>query len=188
MNNYYTYAYLREDGTPYYIGKGSGKRKSVLHRGRSRKVVIATPTEDRILILKENLSEEEAFKHEKYMISVFGRKDLGTGILRNMSDGGEGASGHKKSEECKRNQSEYLKNNNPMHNLEVRERMRKSKIGSKQSQETINKRAETIRNKGGVKLTEEQKDKISKGNKGKPKSEAHKDALRVAWVRRKNKT
>ena len=46
----------------------------------------------RIIYLKKNLTEEEAFKHEKYMIAVLGRKDLGTGILRNLTDGGEGFS------------------------------------------------------------------------------------------------
>lgn len=183
---FYTYAYLREDGTPYYIGKGSGKRKFVAHKGRKGSIVIGLPPEDRILVLKENLTEEEAFKHEIYMIGVFGRKDNHTGILRNQSNGGEGSSGHKKSEEWKKNQSEYLKKNNPMHNKEALERMRKSQTGKKQSKDTIEKRKETILKNGGVKLTPEQRKKISEGNKGKPKSEAHKQAMREAWKRRKN--
>jgi hypothetical protein len=93
---YYTYAYLREDKTPYYIGKGSGKR--VYSKIRS----VSIPPKDRILILKKDLTEDEAFQHEKYMIAVFGRKDLGTGILRNKTDGGEGVSGHIYTEEQKR--------------------------------------------------------------------------------------
>jgi|LauGreDrversion4_2_1035121.scaffolds.fasta_scaffold384816_2 hypothetical protein len=85
---YYTYAFLREDKTPYYIGKGKGNRAY-----RRRKTDIKPPKDkSRILILKNNLTEEEAFRHEVYMIAVFGRKDLGTGILRNRTDGGEGAS------------------------------------------------------------------------------------------------
>jgi hypothetical protein len=87
---YYTYAYLREDGTPYYIGKGKGDRAYSKHR---RKRDLKVPSKERILILKQNLTEEEAFKHEIYMIAVFGRKDLGTGILRNLTNGGDGASG-----------------------------------------------------------------------------------------------
>ena len=95
---FYTYAYLRENKTPYYIGKGSGKRVFVPHKGRNGKIIISVPTEERILILKENLTEEEAFKHEIYMINVLGRKDNNTGILRNQSNCGEGSSGHVKSE------------------------------------------------------------------------------------------
>jgi len=87
---YYTYAYLREDGTPYYIGKGKGNRAYAKHR---RKKNLSVPSKERILILKQNLTEDEAFKHEIYMINVFGRKDLGTGILRNLTNGGDGASG-----------------------------------------------------------------------------------------------
>jgi len=80
---FYTYAYLREDRTPYYIGKGKGNRAwDSMHKP------VKKPSNNRILILKTNLTEEEAFKHEIYMIAVFGRKDLGTGILRNKSAGG----------------------------------------------------------------------------------------------------
>jgi hypothetical protein len=85
--NYYTYAYLREDQTPYYIGKG--KRNRIYS---TCKRVKPPKDKSRIIFLKQNLTEEEAFKHEIYMIAVFGRKDLGTGILHNMTDGGDGIS------------------------------------------------------------------------------------------------
>jgi hypothetical protein len=86
---FYTYAYLRKDGTPYYIGKGQRDRAySKSHNNNN----ISVPPKERILFLKKNLLEEEAFRHEKYMIAVFGRKDLGTGILHNKTDGGEGTS------------------------------------------------------------------------------------------------
>jgi hypothetical protein len=85
---YYTYAYLRLDGTPYYIGMGRGNRAfSKQHR-------VKVPPRDRILFLKQNLTHEEAINHEVYMISVFGRKDKGTGILWNFTDGGEGVPGN----------------------------------------------------------------------------------------------
>ena len=38
------------------------------------------------------MTEEQASIHEIYIISVFGRKNNGTGILRNLTDGGEGFS------------------------------------------------------------------------------------------------
>ena len=104
MNNYYTYAYLREDGTPYYIGKGkAGRINNTLH-------TIHLPVkEERRIFLKKNLTDEEARKHEIYMIAVLGRKDLGTGILRNMTDGGEGCAGRRLSDETKKKLSDSHK-------------------------------------------------------------------------------
>ena len=102
---YYTYAYLREDGTPYYVGKGKGDRAY-------RKVgkPCATPKDkSKIIYLKTNLTEEQSFNHERYMIFILGRKDLGTGILLNKSDGGEGASGCIPSEETRRKRSAKMK-------------------------------------------------------------------------------
>ena len=93
-NRFYTYAYLREDRTPYYIGKGQGNRIY-----SSNRTINKPKDKSRIIFLKQNLTEEEAFKHEKYMISVFGRKDLGTGTLHNRTNGGDGISGYRHGED-----------------------------------------------------------------------------------------
>jgi hypothetical protein len=130
---YYTYAYLREDRTLYYIGKGKGNRA---YRRRDGGI---NPPKDksRILILKNNLTEEEAFKHEIYMIAVFGRNDLGTGILYNRTNGGDGTSGWIPSEETKKKISEKATGRIMSENDRLQ--MSKSQIGRKHPEEVKKK-------------------------------------------------
>lgn len=88
---FYTYLWLREDGTPYYAGKGTGKRGrySCGHR-------VPCPKDVSRILIQEFPSEADAFEAEKFLIRLYGRKDLGTGCLRNLSDGGDGPSGAKR--------------------------------------------------------------------------------------------
>jgi len=156
---FYTYAYLREDKTPYYIGKGKGNR--IYFKGRGE---IKIPKDkSRIIFLKQNLTEEEAFKHEIYMIAVFGRKDLGTGILRNKTNGGDGMGGLVHTDETRKKMSESHKGENNYF------------YGKRHSQETIDKMSDLKKGKYignenpmfGKNHSQETKNKISNSNKGK---------------------
>jgi hypothetical protein len=80
---YYTYLWLREDGTPYYVGKGSGSRAYMPHKKHGN----APPLGRVIFYIAKD--ESEAFENEIVLIWYYGRKDLGTGSLRNLTDGGE---------------------------------------------------------------------------------------------------
>jgi hypothetical protein len=88
---FYTYLWLREDGTPYYVGKGHGKR--AIRKG--------SPKNLDCIIIQEHESESAALFAEKFLIALYGRKDLGTGILRNRTDGGEGTCGCSPSKETR---------------------------------------------------------------------------------------
>ena len=80
---YYVYEYLREDGTPYYVGKGKNRRWAQKHG-------VAVPPKERVRFVAKGLDEITAFKLEEELIAKYGRKDLGTGPLRNLTAGGEG--------------------------------------------------------------------------------------------------
>lgn len=148
---YYTYAYIRSKdsatakaGTPYYIGKGTGDRAYVKHKG------VQVPKNRRyIVVIEDNLTELGAFALERRYIRWWGRKDLGTGILLNQTDGGYGGYGISFSKETRKKLSESHvgKKLSPEH---------KAKIGKAHSNRV---------------MTLEHRSKLSAASKGKPKSD-----------------
>ena len=177
MKNYYTYAYLREDDTPYYIGKGTGKRAwDKNHR-------VNLPTDpSRIQIIKEGLTDEEAKSLEIELIAKYGRKDLGTGILQNQTDGGDGT----------RLEGEKNGMYGRTHSEEAKSKIKAARASQKivMSEETKQKMRDRQKEAGGWfkgrKHSEESKQKNRLSNLGRegskklvgiPKSEEHKKKI-----------
>jgi hypothetical protein len=113
MNDFYVY-YLIDPRNfqPFYVGKGKGKRMYSHAKNRikhinkilSNKLIKIIDKEGLKIIHKkvyDNLSEEKAFELEMKEISKYGRKNNNTGILCNVTDGGDGPSGLKWSEEIR---------------------------------------------------------------------------------------
>lgn len=97
-NNYFEYE-------PFYIGKGKNRRY-YQHINDSYRDHINNPKINKIRKIREEtgrnpiihkiiegLEESEAFNKEKELILLIGRKNIETGPLLNLTDGGEGNSG-----------------------------------------------------------------------------------------------
>ena len=156
-NTWYIYRHVRLDNNePFYIGIGCKvnyeRAYSTKVRNKHWKNIVTNSGYD-IDILMDGLTKEQAIEKEKEFIKLYGRRDLKTGTLCNLTDGGEGTSGCPVSKEAKeklRAISIGRKNS-----LEARAKMSEAKKGSKcyiygksHSPETIEKiRASNIRTK-----------------------------------------
>jgi len=174
-NQYYIYSYLREDHSPYYIGKGKEGRAFT----KGYKEVRPPQDKSKVKILKANLTEEDAFALEKLYILMFGRKDLGTGILRNKTDGGDGPSGAIRSEETKEKiRQANLGRQRPQW---VYDKIAASNRGKKVSAET---RAKMSAARKGKTCTEEHKRKVSEAKKGFKHSEEAKQKMSIGHMKK----
>jgi len=94
LEQFYTYLWLREDGTPYYVGKGKGNRAYTSNGHR-----VSKPANDNIIVQHFD-TEEDAFFTEKFLIALYGRTDISTGCLSNLTEGGDGVVGTLKKTHC----------------------------------------------------------------------------------------
>ena len=144
---FYVYAYLREDGTPYYIGKGLGRRAWQMHR--RGQVDLRPASKAQIIVLATDLTEQESFDWERALIEILREVSK----LENKTSGGQGCS-------------------NP--SAETRAKMGAANKGIKRTEKC---RAKIRAARAGQAVTEEHRQAISNALTGRKLSAAHRKAL-----------
>lgn len=166
---HYLYRHIRLDkNEPFYIGIGTKQKRNhnsfkseyrrAFEKNRKESSVwnnIVSKAEYEIEILLESDDYEFIKQKEIEFIALYGRINLGTGFLANLTDGGDGIINYVRSKELGKKHSEFL-------------------IGKKQSKETIEKRAASRK---GYIHSKETKTKISESHKGKKTSKEHLEKL-----------
>lgn len=99
---FYVYVIFRPTGEPCYVGKGSGGRWQQhikgSHNRHLKRLYEKSGFDLPVVIIRDHMSEFEAFEMEIALISVIGREQHG-GSLFNLTDGGEGVRGHIRTRE-----------------------------------------------------------------------------------------
>ena len=81
FKGYYVYTYLDENSNPYYVGMGCNNRVIAKH------LYVQVPAFDNIIV-EDDLTQQQAWDREIKLIAMYGREHLGTGPLKNLTEGG----------------------------------------------------------------------------------------------------
>ena len=165
MTQFYVYIHIRPDGSPFYVGKGSGRR-AWKFQGRSERHTrtVAKYGAENIIVWTMNCaSESEAITQEITLIRSLREGNID---LANICDGGEGIAGMKHSDEARAKISAAGR-------LRTWTDERKAKFSASQIGNTYG---------AGHVVSEKNKKLVSDKFKGKPKSESHKAALSAVQI------
>lgn len=187
-NDFYVYLHLRaDDGLPFYVGKGRNNRAWFAHGRTVHWQRIVKKHGLVVEILRDSMSEREAFEFEKSTIAALGR-----GFLCNCTDGGEGMSGHVKSAETLAKLRQSLlgrkhsdstkaligaKSKGRVVSDETRRKLSSANVGIVPSAETLAKRSASLR---GRKFSDQHRAKISAALTGRKCSPEHTEKAAAA--------
>lgn len=164
-NDAYVYVHIKgSDGTVFYVGKGT-KRRAWDRRKRNpwwRSIVAKHGLE--VAIVKDGMSESCAFSLERALIRAY------AGTLCNLTDGGEGASGYRHTEESIAVMKAMKIGYTPKVPIESVRAAARKRVGTKMSAEA---RAKMSAAWEGRVITEEWRANISKAQKGRKHSDEH---------------
>ena len=134
--NYYVYLHIKEDdGTVFYVGKGTKHRwcvsfdRSLHWKNTAKKHGVVCQ------IVAHNLTAEEALILEKKLIASYGRQDQKTGCLVNLTNGGDGVVNYVWTEEHRKKISEA--GMGKRHTPETKEKIRQANVGRTFSEQTL---------------------------------------------------
>jgi hypothetical protein len=164
------YRHIRLDkNEPFYIGIGKHKTRPYSKKRNTIWNSIVSKTEYEIEVLFDDLTWEQACEKEIEFIKLYGRIDLGTGCLANLTDGGD-----------------KLANLSELSRKKIRE------VRAKQTftEESNIKRSQKLKGRTsplkGRKLSEERKKQMSDIRKGRVFSDEHRKKLSEAAMGNKN--
>ncbi len=188
--SFYSYMWLRANGTPYYVGKGRNRRAFIgsahgVHRPKDPSRILVFPM----------LNETEAFESEKALIELFGRKDNGTGILRNLTDGGDGVSGFVCTEWLRQRRKEFQTGRRASEKARLNMSRAQQELALTRNMTGVNnpafgkKRPDlsefNTKTKRGKTLSVETRRKMSQAHAGKSLTSEHIERIKQGWVERR---